>query len=173
MSTHALLAITRRAPALRWHPATALAALVVLTSACAQQPPQSATAPKPSTADTAPQPAPGRAAGGADPLAAARAAITQTLQLACKHASDCATVGIGARACGGPEAYVPYATARTPAQPLRAAVERHAALRKQQIEMRGEMSTCELLTDPGATCSPAGQCVLQPAGRGGRNTQLF
>lgn len=120
-----------------------LAALAVFCSACVVQP----------AAQTAP---------AADPVATSRAAVTRLLVLNCRENTDCATVGVGARSCGGPEQYLAYAPAHTPGPALQRAVQKNTQLRKKQLEARGEMSTCELLPDPGALCTPAGQCAVQP-----------
>ena len=129
----------RRLPAL-------LVALALLASACAMEP----------AAQTAPP---------EDPVAASRAALTSLLVLSCRENSDCATVGVGARACGGPEQYLAYAVRETSEPALRKATQNFAQRRRKQLEERGEMSTCELLPDPGARCTPAGLCALQ-TGRG-------
>ena len=101
----------------------------------------------------------------ADPVAASRTAVTRLLVLNCRENTDCATVGVGARACGGPEQYLAYAVRETPEPALRKATQDFARQRRKQLEERGEMSTCELLTDPGARCTAAGLCELQ-TGRG-------
>lgn len=129
--------------------ATALLALL-LASACAVQP----------AAQTAPEPQP---KVQTDAVAACRAVVTRTLVLSCREDADCATVGVGARSCGGPEQYLAYAVRETSATALQRAVQDHARLRKKQIEERGEMSTCEVLPDPGAYCAPAGQCQVRPS----------
>jgi hypothetical protein len=104
----------------------------------------------------------------ADELKASHQALMQMIVLRCSRNSDCATLGIGVRACGGPAQYVAYAVAATPAAPLQRAAERYAGLRKKQLEDSGEMSTCEVLPDPGASCSSAGQCRLQHQAGGQR-----
>lgn len=128
-----------------------LAALALLASACAMPP----------AAQTAPGSGTPAARSVGDPTVASRLAVTQLLALGCSQQADCATVGVGARACGGPEQYLAYAVRDTPAPALQQALQRHAQLRKKQLEERGEMSTCELLPDPGARCTPAGQCEVQ------------
>ncbi len=133
----------------------ALASLMLLTSACAVGP----------VAQTQPP---------VDPVSARRAALTRTLVLGCRESADCATVGIGARACGGPEQFLAYAVRDTPPAALRQATEHYARLRKKQLEERGEMSTCDLLPDPGAQCSAAGQCEVvrtQPRGLPGQQAR--
>ena len=129
--------------------------LALLTSACAVGPTAQTMAP-------------------ADPVSASRTALTRTLVLSCRESADCATVGIGARSCGGPEQYLAYGVRDTPAPALRQATQDYARLRKKQLEERGEMSTCEVLPDPGAQCSSAGQCVVlrtQPRGLPGQQAR--
>lgn len=118
------------------------------------------------------QPPAAQSSAATDPVAAARDRLLRTVVLSCQQRSDCATLGIGARACGGPEQYLAYAVRDTPAAALQQAATKYTRLRKQQIEDRGEMSTCELLPDPGAQCSAVGQCELQPASRRGLPGQL-
>ena len=133
-----------------------MATLALLAGACALQQP---------AAQTAPAAAPPVVHAVADPVAVSRAALTRLLVLSCRENADCATVGVGARACGGPEQYLAYAVRETPGPALRLAVQDHARLRRRQLETRGEMSTCDLLPDPGAQCTPAGQCTAV-TGRG-------
>jgi hypothetical protein len=58
---------------------------------------------------------------------------------------------------------VAFAVRETSAPALQRAVQDHARLRKKQLEERGEMSTCEVLPDPGAYCAPTGQCQARPS----------
>ncbi len=155
-------------PARRLYKPGVLAALALLASACALQPSAQTTATSGSTGAAGATPA---ARTPDDPVAASRLAVTQLLVLSCKQQADCTTVGVGARACGGPEQYLAYAVRETPAPALQQALQRHAQLRKKQLEARGEMSTCELLPDPGARCTPAGQCAVL-TGRGASPNQL-
>lgn len=107
----------------------------------------------------------------AEEVNTSRQALTKVLVLQCTRDADCATVGVGARACGGPEQYLAYAVRDTPPAALQQANERYAALRKKLLEERGEMSTCEVLPDPGAQCSSAGLCQV-PTPPGGRRGGL-
>jgi hypothetical protein len=74
---------------------------------------------------------------------------------ACESDAQCKTIGIGAKACGGPDAYRAWSIARTDAIALEQAAAEHAAERRKQIAARGEMSTCSVVRDPGAFCAPA------------------
>jgi hypothetical protein len=97
----------------------------------------------------------------------------------CQADSECRSAAYGARACGGPQAYLAWSTRTTDPQALDQALERHAALRRDQLAARGESSICAFLTDPGARCKPAattagpqpptaaaaGRCVINERGR--------
>jgi hypothetical protein len=147
--------------------------LALLTGACAADlavpagpisqapslPPPPPPTPPPPPPATVPATSPGV-------VAAARADINRVIVLSCQTASDCATLPIGARACGGPEAYLAYAPSGTDLQRLKQAAARYEQLRRQQIDARAEMSTCEVLADPGAQCLPPGQCQVLPSRRG-------
>jgi hypothetical protein len=102
-------------------------------------------------------------------LAASRARIDEALSLQCRSSSECATLPIGHRACGGPEGYLAYSTATSDIANLVLNIGRYTQRRKQLVEASAEMSTCQVPVDPGAYCTPAGQCQLQPT-RGGRGT---
>ncbi len=148
--------------------ASVMAALA-LSGACAVEPPAQGLG-----GAATPAPAKSRAVTG-DAVNASRQAVAQAIALSCSQQTDCATIGIGARACGGPEQYLAYSLRQTAAPALQQANDRYARLRRQQLEARGEMSTCEVLPDPGALCSAAGQCQLQapPGGpRGASQGQM-
>ena len=105
------------------------------------------------------------AAPGGDTLAQIRALIGDA---ACTDASQCHTLALGARACGGPQAYLPWSSARTDGAALAVLGERFKKEREAAIAASGEMSTCQFLPDPGATCR-AGTCQLNPVGPGGQS----
>lgn len=126
----------------RWFPSL----LLVLTlSAC-------------SAPASAPAPAP-RGEGAASLLASLR---TLAASVGCTDASQCKSIAIGARACGGPEAYLAYSTALTDPAQLQALALRHAEQRRIEVASSGMLSTCAMLPDPGATCR-AGACRLRSA----------
>lgn len=77
----------------------------------------------------------------------------------CSASSQCRTLALGARACGGPEAYLPYSTAATDEKALRALGEQYKAEREAANKAGGMMSICRHEPDPGAVCQ-AGKCVL-------------
>jgi hypothetical protein len=82
---------------------------------------------------------------------------------ACTDSSQCRTLPLGARACGGPEAYLPYSTAASSDTALRALGERYKQERQAQNQASGAVSDCRFMVDPGAVCQ-AGACQLVPGG---------
>lgn len=102
---------------------------------------------------------------GGDTLAQIRALIGDA---ACTDASQCHTLALGARACGGPQVYLPWSSASTDGAALAVLGERFKKEREAAIAASGEMSTCQFLPDPGATCR-AGTCQLNPVGPGGQS----
>jgi hypothetical protein len=115
----------------------------------------------------------GAACASQDRPAAGDAATVQELigDAACRTHDQCATVGVGAKACGGPAAYLAWSTLRTDRQRLRALAESEGQAQRKQMQARGEMSDCALVPDPGAYCDQTqaaagglGVCRLQAAG---------
>lgn len=75
----------------------------------------------------------------------------------CRQAAECRTVPVGARACGGPAAYV--AVAKSDEAAALALAQRHTAQRRDELARSpAPPSTCEVIPDPGAQCV-AGRCV--------------
>ncbi|WP_075794435.1 hypothetical protein [Massilia putida] len=84
---------------------------------------------------------------------------------ACDADDQCHTIGVGHKACGGPERYLAWSSKNTDGTRLRALVSEHAAARRAEDTKTGMMSTCSVVPDPGAACS-AGHCVLRAANGG-------
>jgi hypothetical protein len=76
-------------------------------------------------------------------------------EAACTTNADCRTVAVGAKACGGPDAYLAWSARHTDAKALAAAAARYAELRRSQNEQSGRMSNCAFVSDPGARCEAA------------------
>jgi hypothetical protein len=132
--------------------------LLLACTACSAGPgPASgpASAPAPAPAPSTPE-----AGGGLLPQIRALA-----VNASCTASSQCHTLALGARACGGPESYLAYSDAATPADPLRALAARYAEQRRAENAKSGIMSTCQMLVDPGAVCQ-AGSCQLRTAPAG-------
>ena len=77
---------------------------------------------------------------------------------ACDADDQCHTIGVGHKACGGPERYLAWSSKNSDGTRLRALVAEHAAARRAEDAKNGIMSTCSVVQDPGAMCS-AGHCV--------------
>lgn len=98
-------------------------------------------------------------AGDEDALARLRALSAAST---CRQSSECSTVPVGAKACGGPAGYVAVAQADLPA--AQALAQRHLQYRLQQRSKHPEPpSNCAVTPDPGAQCVE-GRCVA--GGRG-------
>ena len=128
--------------------AACAAILLLATSACGSAP----------TQDDAP-PAPGNAGLLAQIQAEVGAA-------ACDSTQQCQTIAIGAKACGGPERYLAWSSKNNDGKKLKALAQAQAEASRKQQQADGMMSTCSIVTDPGATCE-AGRCVLQKSAMGG------
>jgi len=106
----------------------------------------------------------------ASPPAGSLAAVTTLIgDAACSDDSQCRTVAIGAKACGGPEAYLAWSVLRTDAQALDAAAAAYNRARASEQAQSGRVSNCALVADPGASCqSDAGvrACRLLRPGQG-------
>lgn len=85
---------------------------------------------------------------------------------ACDSTQQCQTIAIGAKACGGPERYLAWSSKDIDGKKLKALAQAHAEASRKQQQSDGMMSTCAIVTDPGASCE-AGRCVLQKSGLGG------
>ena len=72
---------------------------------------------------------------------------------ACSGDGQCRTVAVGAKACGGPEAYLAWSTLRTDEAALVTAVAEYSAKRRADVSDSGLASNCALVTDPGAYCA--------------------
>ncbi len=91
-------------------------------------------------------------------------------QAACRQDSDCRVIGVGARACGGPEGYRAWSITQTDGEALALLVQSQAQARRLALERRGELSTCEIKPVPGVRCAlteGGGRCVLAPGTGGG------
>lgn len=71
---------------------------------------------------------------------------------ACNDQQQCKSLGLGLKACGGPEMYLAWSTLTTNAQLLSSLSQRYRSLREEQIKAAGEISNCMLIKDPGAYC---------------------
>jgi hypothetical protein len=113
----------------------------------------------------------GSACSGTPPTPEPKPDLMQQLRAeigtaACDNTSQCQTVAIGNKACGGPESYLAWSSKASDGAKVRRLAEAHSANRKRENEASGMLSTCSAVMDPGATCS-AGRCVT-----GGNNAAI-
>jgi hypothetical protein len=85
---------------------------------------------------------------------------------ACDTSAQCHTIAVGYKACGGPEAYLPWSSKASSEKKIRNLAEAHGTQRKNEVVASGMLSNCMAEMDPGATCS-AGRCV-----KGGGNPAI-
>ncbi|CDG85339.1 hypothetical protein [Janthinobacterium agaricidamnosum] len=84
----------------------------------------------------------------------------------CDGPQQCHTVALGAKACGGPDMYLAWSSKNNDGKTLRELAARYAEASRLANQTGGMLSTCAIVSDPGATCQ-AGHCVLLKAGPGG------
>ena len=85
----------------------------------------------------------------------------------CSSDAQCRTLAVGAKACGGPAAYLAWSVQGTDAQKLADTAARQAAAQRREIQASGLRSNCALVTDPGAACVAA-RCELANLSGGAR-----
>ena len=82
-------------------------------------------------------------------------------QAPCTADAQCRTIGVGAKACGGPMAWRPWSTqGGAKGEALQSLTDQLATLQRQRQAQSGMVSTCSYLSDPGAVCQ-AQRCVLK------------
>ena len=105
-------------------------------------------------------PAAAASAPGAE-IEQARAELVRAVgEPRCSADAQCRSLGVGARPCGGPQAFVAVSSLNTDAATLERLALRHRELVRAEQRQSGRMGTCQVLPDPGAQCGPAGLCVL-------------
>ncbi len=80
----------------------------------------------------------------------------------CERDSQCRTVALGARACGGPETYRAHALQGPAAARLEQLAEQHRLTRRALHAQSGRAGICQVLADPGARCVTQ-RCALADA----------
>lgn len=78
---------------------------------------------------------------------------------ACSADSQCRTLPVGAKACGGPAGYLAWSTSTGDLTRLAEMAARQAQAERKEQEASGMQSNCAVVTDPGAVCK-AGHCQL-------------
>ncbi len=82
-----------------------------------------------------------------------------TADKSCQQDQDCKVLGIGSKACGGPEQFIVYSETVTDGKMLAITSERYAKLKNEQQSRLGMMSNCQQLATPIASCQVK-KCVL-------------
>lgn len=90
---------------------------------------------------------------------------TEIGDAACSSDQQCRTLALGAKACGGPDRYIAWSTARSKADKLNELGERYKAERMAENTRSGAISNCMFEVDPGAQCK-AKRCQLGGGGGG-------
>ena len=116
-------------------------------------------------------------AGASGPQPTVDATLAPVEQLigaaACVADTDCHTVALGAKACGGPSVYRAWSSRQTDPQVLAVAATRYTMTQRAQVKASGLTSNCAWVDDPGARCvaPPDGASAAsaapsgQPSGR--------
>lgn len=99
------------------------------------------------------------AASGTDILGQIRSLIGAA---ECGSDNQCQVLPVGARACGGPESYLAWSSAKTDAARLQALAERHKTEQQASNLASGRISTCIAIAPPAVACR-AGTCQLTDA----------
>lgn len=91
---------------------------------------------------------------------------------ACDTDAQCRTLGVGAKACGGPEGYLPWSSKASNGSRLTALAAAHSLEREHENERSGMRSNCSVTQDPGAVCRPRVDdgrrvCQVVPKSRNG------
>ena len=82
-----------------------------------------------------------------------------TTDKSCSNDNQCSVMGIGQRACGGPEQFLVYSQQKTDQKLLGFTAERYRKTREVHNQRLGSYSICQHLTAPLAACQ-LGHCVL-------------
>jgi hypothetical protein len=106
-----------------------------------------------------------RAQPGAAPSVEAEAALLVRIRgeigaARCDNDSQCRTLPIGEKACGGPEQWLAWSVTTGRVEQLKAWSTELAALQRQRHQAAGMMSNCAYNADPGALCQ-AQRCVTR------------
>lgn len=81
----------------------------------------------------------------------------------CTYNTECRTLPLGDRACGGPVSWLPLSTVVSDIDELNLLAAKLASLQRLNNARSGMQSTCQYQPDPGAVCL-AQRCVLQEKG---------
>lgn len=77
----------------------------------------------------------------------------------CSADSQCRSLAVGAKACGGPAGYLAWSTAGTDVARVTDLAARQTEAQRREVVASGMRSNCAIAVDPGAVCL-AGRCQL-------------
>jgi hypothetical protein len=114
--------------------------------------------PPPDLSRMAAEPAASAASG--DSLASVHAQLEAMLAQAsqCSTSSECRSVAVGGKACGGPTGYRAYSTKGADPAAVEALAKKEHELVMEAERAAHRVSNCLMLADPGAKCE-ANKCV--------------
>ena len=97
-------------------------------------------------------------------LASANAQLEATLNnaSACTADTECHSVAVGAKACGGPTGYRAYSSKTVSTASVEALAQHQRDLAAEAARASHQVSPCFMLADPGAHCEQH-KCVTGPA----------
>jgi hypothetical protein len=95
--------------------------------------------------------------------AESRLDTTLTQAAACTADTECRTVAVGAKACGGPTGYRAYSGKTVSPDSVEALAQHERELAAAQAKASHQVSPCFMLADPGARCVQ-NKCVTGRAG---------
>ena len=126
-----------------------------------------ASAPSFSAAHVPPPPTIASGAVASGDLASVDAKLDTTLAnaSACTVDTECHSVAVGAKACGGPTGYRAYSSKTVSSASVDAMAQQERDLAAQAARASHQVSTCYMLGDPGAHCEK-NKCATGPAGPG-------
>ena len=117
-------------------------------------------------AESAVPPGPSAVAGSPEALMQQITAEIGTAR--CEQDSQCRSLPVGHKACGGPTGHLAWSTVVSQESRLTALAQQHQQAARRAVEKSGRMSDCMFVADPGARCNTQTQrCELNPRGRSG------
>jgi hypothetical protein len=97
----------------------------------------------------------------ADPAATLAELRAIGREASCSSDQQCKTVALGAKPCGGPEAWLAWSTHGSDGAQVAKLAERYKKQRSAQHVQSGVVGDCSMVPDPGAVCR-AKHCELNP-----------
>jgi hypothetical protein len=90
--------------------------------------------------------------------------IRQVGTASCSASSDCRTLPLGSKPCGGPRQYLVYSATATDSSRLAADAARYTSAEAKKNQEERQVSDCSVLVEPRVGCI-SGRCQAVDAGR--------